>query len=267
MPIREEFLKDNGGKNYIEAGPGSTPREIIAQLRRTQGANDNWHIVLKGNDGKWRISIAHKILKRVIESPQLMDATLSELDLPPAHVVDQNDMGGPAALEQARSRPDKVIIVTANGALIGVVAEVVNDVVGQAATGFHVAWFTHAGTLKSTISLQSKMPQRPGPLPRVPAMPAVATPRAPDTGRPLPRSISVPSRPATCPARPLHPKHRPQMPSLPPPDSRWSTPSRPPGLRGRHPCRKAGRSALSRASPRSARPPCAAPAADPQRQN
>src|SRR5574341_1559497 len=121
MPIREELLNQLANR-YVQAEPDETAIELVNRLKRL-GGDESWQVVVRGQNGQWRAIQIHELLKRLVEQRELANVPLAQLDLPAARVVDQNEMSSGEAQELARQQPNWLLVVTREGAVIGIVSE------------------------------------------------------------------------------------------------------------------------------------------------
>jgi|SRR5689334_14349015 len=122
MPISDEALQKE--KNRFIAVKGDAKfGQAIAALNAV-GGQPWWYVVVQLNDGSWRAARISEIAAPLVTNNNAAEIRLRDAaELNPAAVIERNSLETKAAQVLARKSPGGVLVVTDNGAAVGILVE------------------------------------------------------------------------------------------------------------------------------------------------
>jgi thiamine pyrophosphate-dependent acetolactate synthase large subunit-like protein len=122
MPISDDALQKE--KNRFIAVKGDAKfGQAIAALNAV-GGQPWWYVVVQLNDGSWRAARISEIAAPLATNKNAAEIRLRDAaELNPAAVIERNSLETKAAQVLARKSPGGVLVVTDNGAAVGILVE------------------------------------------------------------------------------------------------------------------------------------------------
>jgi hypothetical protein len=121
MPIRDQALAASQNAHLALSGQ-ATLRQAFAALASPEiGGQAWWHLVVARTDGTWAVARFADLAARAQADAGKLDLCLDELEwLAPAQAIEQESVGTGEAQDAARAVPGKLLVVTREGELTGI---------------------------------------------------------------------------------------------------------------------------------------------------
>jgi hypothetical protein len=114
-------LLNNPKNRFLIAHKDESLNNVLARLIAANG-KDWWHLIIDWGNGEFRAVMFAELAKQLtVADPNKVFEQLTDFNLPLAKTVDKYSLGTSAALKLARQQPNGLIVVTHNGAPIGLI--------------------------------------------------------------------------------------------------------------------------------------------------
>lgn len=124
MPIRESELKSDRNR-FLQVGRRQTVGDAFLLLA-SPGVDGQgfWHLVVLNSDGNWTAVQFSTLYEHALQDPDLLDTPLDRVEaLLPIRSVERSALETDEATRLARSSPSRLLAVTEEGALVGIIFE------------------------------------------------------------------------------------------------------------------------------------------------